>query len=339
MAFKILVVSDLHKRDIDFSTIKGYTKAIDAVQDDIINLVKQEGITHIIQLGDWYDKGYRNVGRVKNDDNYDRKISEIVNGNVFITLGNHIYIERDQNPEMYMIQPNKRFMPFQPIYAEKPIFQAVDSIRFGCIQISFFHFDKENKYYYRQLDPTIRFHIGIYHDDSVVPSDVCRLAGFNHTTSQNYLNQIYANVDLAIVGHIHTKVGMTTLTLSNGKSVPVCIPGALCIVENKDAAKHKDVDLPIITIDDNEKVHLSFHKMSTHMEFLKFYTQNKESKAVAGLPEQTNIPAINVPQTGSLRDYLAHKGYGNNYLSILEHAANGTLDVYTTIQLLNKQEV
>ena len=37
MRARILFVSDLHKRDCDFSTIAGYTKAVDAVQRDILS--------------------------------------------------------------------------------------------------------------------------------------------------------------------------------------------------------------------------------------------------------------------------------------------------------------
>ena len=49
MRARILFVSDLHKRDCDFSTIAGYTKAIDAVQRDILSFIKQRGITHLVR--------------------------------------------------------------------------------------------------------------------------------------------------------------------------------------------------------------------------------------------------------------------------------------------------
>ena len=48
MRARILFVSDLHKRDCDFSTIAGYTKAVDAVQRDILSFIKQKGITHLV---------------------------------------------------------------------------------------------------------------------------------------------------------------------------------------------------------------------------------------------------------------------------------------------------
>lgn len=105
MRARILFVSDLHKRDCDFSTIAGYTKAVDAVQRDILSFIKQKGITHLVSLGDWYDKGYRSINRSNNDRNLDEDLSKAVNGNFYICLGNHFFLERDNNPEMYLIQP------------------------------------------------------------------------------------------------------------------------------------------------------------------------------------------------------------------------------------------
>ena len=92
MRARILFVSDLHKRDCDFSTIAGYTKAIDAVQRDILSFIKQRGITHLVSLGDWYDKGYRSINRSNNDRNFDEDLSRAVNGNFYICLGNHFFL-------------------------------------------------------------------------------------------------------------------------------------------------------------------------------------------------------------------------------------------------------
>ena len=336
MLARLLGVSDLHKRDIDFSTIKGYTCAVDNVQTDLINFIYQHNVTHFLQFGDWYDKGYRSIGRSKNDDNLDRKISEAVNGNSYITLGNHFLIERDQNPEMYMIQPNEKFRPLQPIYSEAPIFKAVDDLVIGTVQISFFHFNKENKLYINERKPGITYHIGIYHDDCVVPSNVRKRAGYEGSTSTEYLNTIFDNVDLALVGHIHVKIGVETITLNNGKKVPMIIPGALAITQNKDILKHKDVQLPVITIEDDSTVSCKLFTFSTHLDKLKFYNTTKPEKTPEGLPEPTGNQPIEVCNTSSitLKDYMRKRGYADNYISVLDHAASGTLDLITAIKLL-----
>ena len=340
MKAKILFTSDLHKRDIDFSSIKGYTKAIDLVQLDLITFMQQQGITHFVSLGDWYDKGYRSIGRSKNDDNLDRTIANTVNGNAYINLGNHFYIEKDQNPEMYMIQPNPKYQPFHKIFSDKPIFKAVDDLVIGTVQISFFHFDKENKLYINKRKPGITYHIGIYHDDCVVPSNVRKRAGYEGSTSSEYLESIFDNIDLAIVGHIHVKIGIERLTLNSGKTVPMIIPGSLGIVQNKDIYKHKDVLLPVITIDDDNKVSCKLFSFSTHLDMLKFYSATKESKKAEGAPEplQGMTPEV-VSEistaTVTLKSFLQRKGYQDNYIKILDASANGTLDLVSAIKILS----
>lgn len=341
MKAKILFVSDLHKRDIDFSSIKGYTNAVDLVQLDIINFIQQQGITHFISLGDWYDKGYRNIGRSKNDDNLDRTIAEAVNGNAYINLGNHFYIEKDQNPEMYMIQPNPKYQPFRKIYSSSPIFKAVDDLVIGTVQISFFHFNKENKLYINERKPGVTYHIGIYHDDCVVPSNVRKRAGYEGSTSSDYLETVLSNVDLAIVGHIHVKIGIEKITLNSGKIVPMIIPGALAVVQNKDIMKHKDVQLPVLCIEDDNKVSCKLYSFSTHLDMLKFYSATKEGKRADGAPEPLQGMHSDISHTEyqassiTLKDYIKRKGYGDNYLNVVDASASGTLDLISAIKLLS----
>ena len=336
MKAKILFVSDLHKRDVDFSTIKGYTQAVDKIQEDILEFIRAQEITHLISLGDWYDKGYRNIGRTKNDDNYDREIAASVNGNAYINLGNHMYIERDQNPELYMIQPNQKFKPLHPIHAKEPIFKAVDELIIGTVQISFFHFDKMNKMYINKRKPGITYHIGVYHDESVVPSNVRQAAGFGGHTSSQYLDAVLRDIDLAIVGHIHTKIGVEKVMLYDGRSVPMIIPGAMAIVQNRDILKYKSVNLPVVTISDDNTVSCKLFPFSTHMEMLKFYNTKREVTPSEGLPvsrQQADVKLV-METSVTLREYMIRRGYSDNYISVLDNANAGTLDLLTTIKLL-----
>ena len=181
MQARILFLTDLHKRDTDFTTIVGYTKAIEQVQEDILAFVEKHNVTHIVIGGDWYDKGYRNINRTLNDINYDRAISKAVNGNVFLCRGNHLYIERDSNPEMYIIQPCEAMPLIHNIrHQGEPIFQSPDVIQIGPIQISLFHFSKDVKDYVVPRNAETEFHIGVYHDDVMLPSSVRQMAGDHH---------------------------------------------------------------------------------------------------------------------------------------------------------------
>ena len=258
MRARILFVSDLHKRDCDFSTIAGYTKAVDAVQQDILSFIKQRGITHLVSLGDWYDKGYRSINRSNNDRNLDEDLSKAVNGNFYICLGNHFFLERDNNPEMYLIQPSEYYKPSQPIYATSSVIRAVPSLRIGPVQISFFHYSKENKNYITERDPEVKYHIGVYHDDTVVPTQQRNDAGFRGTTMTSYMDNIFANINLAIVGHIHTPIGVFNIQ-SRGRELPMIVPGSLAITTSGSSDLHTDVNLPVVEITDDGKVSCSLY--------------------------------------------------------------------------------
>lgn len=331
MSKTILFVPDLHKRDVDFSSIKGYIDAVDAVQEDIIKYFDEctSDEKYFIQLGDWYDKGYRSTGHVFKDAYYDRKIADAVGGNAYMCLGNHFFLERDANPEMYLIQPSYLYSPKDKAPMEKAVFRTVPKLVIGKIQISFFHFSKTNKSYIQEVDPDIEFHIGVYHDDSVLPSDIRDMAGYHGTTSNDYLNHIYSNVDMAICGHIHTSVGLKNYTLNNGRNIPIVVPGALAITENKEIVKHKSVGCPVITVDDNGDFDMRYEVFSTHMEMLRFYKIAEQRKVEDTLDIMGSAQGEYIaPMAVSLKDFLVKKGYNERDLGRLMNVAPGSTDVF-----------
>lgn len=329
MRARILFVSDLHKRDCDFTTIAGYTNAVDAVQRDILSFIKQRGITHLVSLGDWYDKGYRSINRSNNDRNLDEDLSRAVNGNFYICLGNHFFLERDNNPEMYLIQPSQKYRPSQPIYATSPIIRAVPSLRIGPVQISFFHFSKENKNYIIERDPEVTYHIGVYHDDGVVPTQQRNAAGFQGTTMTSYLDNTFANINLAIVGHIHTPVGVFNIQ-SRGRELPMIIPGSLAITASGNNNLHTDVKLPVVEISDEGTVSCSLFTFDLHANLLRFY-KKKDKPIKAAMPEQA---VMEIPKTVSLSDYLRARGFNENHLRLVDAAAESYLEVLQGLQIL-----
>lgn len=329
MRASILFVSDLHKRDCDFSTIAGYTKAVDAVQQDILSFIKQRGITHLVSMGDWYDKGYRSINRSNNDRNLDEDLSRAVNGNFYICLGNHFFLERDNNPEMYLIQPSQRYKPSQPIYATTPVIRAVPSLRIGSLQISFFHYSKENKDYIIERDPAVSYHIGVYHDDVVVPTQQRNDAGFRGSTMTSYLDNTFANIDLAIVGHIHTPVGVFHIQ-SQGRKLPMIVPGSLSITSSGSNHLHTEVNLPVVEVADDGKISCSLYPFHLHANLLRFY-QRKDKPIKADMPEQV---VMEIPKTVSLADYLRARGFHENHLRLVDAASESYIDVVQGLKIL-----
>ncbi len=329
MTYRILFLGDLHKRDLDFSTISGYTQAVDTVQADILQFIKDREITHLVSLGDWYDKGYRSVNRVNNDRNWDEALSEAVNGNFYICLGNHFFLERDNNPEMYLIQPSTLYKPTHPIYAERPIIQAPPYFRIGSIQISLFHFSKAHKLYKTVLDPEVTYHVGVYHDEVVIPTSAQKAGGLIGGSPGIHIEEMLENVNLAIVGHVHKPVGAIKVPV-NGHEVPMIIPGSLANTANGPQF-HDSVKLPVLEIEEGaERPSCLLYTFSLHCELLRL-RKAKETAIKAEVPVQA---IADIPKTVGVKDYLRAKGFEDRHIQLVEAAAEQPLDPLTGLQLL-----
>ena len=331
MQARILFLTDLHKRDTDFTTIIGYTKAIDQVQEDILGFIARNKVTHVVIGGDWYDKGYRNINRTFNDITYDKALSNAVNGNVYLCRGNHLYIERDSNPEMYIIQPCPAMPLVHNIRTEdKPLFQSPDTIQIGPIQISLFHFSKENKNYVQDRNPETQFHIGVYHDDCMLPSSVRQMSGDHGMTSSRELDHYFSNIDLAICNHIHTAVGQLKIPVGS-RNVPMFIPGSLCITKNQPSEIHSEAKLPVVTLEDDGTVRVALTTISLHLEMLKLYkkteTKSLENEMGNGSQVQHEVKdVLSAKPSASLKEVLINKGYSATDIQIVDEASLGILD-------------
>lgn len=341
MQARILFVTDLHKRDTDFTTVVGYTSAIDRVQEDLLNFIKNNGVTHLILGGDWYDKGYRSINRTFNDHYYDEALAHAVNGNVYLCRGNHLYLERDSNPEMYLIQPCREMPLAKSIkMPEEQLFKTPPYVQIGPVQISLFHFHKEDKTYVRERNPETKFHVGVFHDDCVLPSSVRQISGDIGYTTTSSLAYYYSNLDLAVCNHIHMAVGRVDIQLTE-KKVPAYIPGSLCITRNKQNELHSSVQLPLLTIEDDDSVKLQLATFSLHMEMLKLYNKKEATmsdKSVAYRPSQEVQNAFSEATAGvagSLREALIRKRYSPEYLQIVNEAYYNDLDVRKLLNHIN----
>lgn len=335
MAYRLFFPTDLHKRDTDFTSITGYTQATDMVQYDMIKFIQDQSITHMIQTGDWYDKGYRNINRTHSDRNLDEHFKRVLDGHFYMCIGNHFFLERDNNPEMYLIQPHPMHVPAKRISAFEPVIRTPNKIRVGPVQISLFHFDKENKLYIAQRDPDATYHIGVYHDDAVVPSSVRQKAGFFGETSSVYMAQILENIDLAIVGHIHTPIGVEQIMVNN-RRVPMIIPGSLAITKNSAYELHTEVKLPVVNISDEGEVSCQLYRFSLHADMLKFYDKReaKSAKNNEGIP----IAHIDPPKATNLREFLAAKGHNERRLSLVQRVNEATVDPLSGLNILGVYE-
>lgn len=336
---RILFVSDLHKACKEMSTIRGRLAAATQIQQDIIDFNQANNVTHMVILGDWYHRGYQSTMRTFNDYNEDRHVSESVNGNVYLCIGNHFFLERDDNPEMYIIQPCEHVKPAHSFtMPEHPIFQVVKELVINNVKISFFHYNKVDKTYVNEREDSIKYHIGIYHDDAALPSWVREKEGYSSQSSNDDLNRIYANVDLAIHGHVHTKIDPFKLQLNNGTSTAFLVPGSLGVTQNKESMKHPFVNLPLIDINDDGSVALGQVQFSTHLEMLKFYKVERKNEGFdVKRKSAEDIQQMSIRMKGithSLPLYLTDRGLPVDYRELLDASIRDELNVMDVFKIL-----
>ena len=154
-------------------------------------------------------------------------------------------------------------------------------------------------------------------------------------TSSKDLDHYFGNIDLAICNHIHTAVGQVKIP-SCGRTVPMFIPGSLCITKNQPSELHSETMLPVVTLEDDGLVRVSLAKFSLHMEMLKLY-KKKETKSLE--EEANNISQKDISEilgsrpTASLKETLISKGYNSSDLQIVDEAALGILNLDRALML------
>ena len=235
---------------------------------------------------------------------------------------------------MYLIQPHDKYKPTKPMTAFESIIKTPQSFKVGTVQVSLMHFDKENKDYTVSRDPDVTYHIGVYHDECVVPSSIRQKADFPGETSSAYLYDTFDNVDLAIVGHLHTPIGVEHVQLP-GKKMPIIIPGSMCITKNKASEIHTETSLPVIEIDDDNKVKCTLYRFMIHADMLKFYNK-REAKSANAVGNLTPSPEglVELPTAHSVVEYLSAKGYDNRQIEVVKQAAENPMDPVTCMRLL-----
>lgn len=343
---RVIIIPDLHWRDTDIKTIGGYCEATDLVAQDLVTIMKEEKITHGISTGDWCDKGYRQLHATFSHRNYLQEMNDLTNRNMFMCIGNHFFLERDSNPEIYWIQPNDKFKPVKPIYAVEPLLKTPDQIMIGCMQFSLFHYKKEQegKMYFRPKMPNAKYHGGVYHDDMVVPAHVRVNEGIHVNVNSGYTRNVYSNIDLAVIGHIHTPIGEVVMQV-DGRNIPVDIPGSLAIVSSKPSDMHTHVNIPVFTITDNT-VKKEYIKVSLHTDKLKFFKQKEQPMLdnkfmpsdLSPIEKMTELMRRSSAGYITPESFLELGGASEAQKKLYTAAAQGRLNISTAVKILVGKE-
>lgn len=277
MIYRILYATDLHKKMKDITTIRGYCNVCNKIEEDLIQLCKELEITHFVSGGDWFDSGYgSDVAAALAHTDIDRILYEAVNGNFYGVIGNHIRLNMDSNPELFLIQPHPKYTTRHNITRKEQIIKTPDELFLNGVQISFCHHDKTAESaasYKRRRKPEAKYHIGLYHTEMVIPTVHLHRMGMTTVMNENSaIFQALDGVDLAIVGHVHKPIGTFRIDKSDGSATTMIVPGSLTNTDAGLISRHTTCDLPIIEIGEEGQVTISYHTLdlrTNEVTFLK----------------------------------------------------------------------
>lgn len=253
---KVIVLTDTHL------VLKNPSNRLKMVEEgtEIINsiteIIKKNNIDMVIHTGDLYDRGYQNVPQdlyieqLKSMQN----MSKAVNGEMYMCMGNHSYSYAENNPE-FVITDISNDEKLKEIYKYKntlklsiPIWKAVPKISVGTVNFHLIHFDPQKRY---NINDQNLNNIGIFHDDFITFQSKEELYHHKYGKGIDVLNtDIFDCFNTAIIGHIHTP--LNDFRLNNIRMTEIIVPGSL--VNRTTAERHEYVDIPVISISENEDI-------------------------------------------------------------------------------------
>ena len=344
MKYRVAFAGDLHKRHKDISTIRGYVKCCDLIQDELIKFFIDKNITHFVSLGDWYDRGYvDDVTSALADVTKDEYMSKVLNGNFYGVIGNHIRLNLDSNPELVLMQPSKLLKSRKPVKREEPIIKTDPTIKLGKVQISLVHHIPHAKsiedYYIPRLD-NVKYHIACVHDPRFIPNAQLSKTSHPTTSSMNtQISKVLEEVDLCICGDIHQPLGLFDVS----PKTKMVVPGSLTNTNSAINGRHDTINIPIIDIDtETDTISYSFYPFNLHLNTLEFTTREEvKSKKYDKLSTlrgnykedlYDNIDnSVSFMTSGltdlSLSKFLSEKGYKDSDKKLMQSVLKNPKDV------------
>jgi hypothetical protein len=347
MIWKIAVAGDLHKRVKDISTIKGYVNCCDYTLESLIKMIKEEQLNAFISLGDWYDKGYvDDVAAAIADVSREHYIHELLNGNFYGVIGNHIRLRLDSNPELMLMQPHPTLKSRKEVRREHQIIKTPNQIRVGNIQISLVHnLQQANKledYIIRRL-PDVKYHIACVHDPRFVPLSKLALTNtYAHNTLDSEIVRTLSEVDLCICGDIHMPLGLFDIS----PKTKMIVPGSLTNTNASLKTRHSSIKIPILTIDDKtDEFSLNFKDFDLNLNMLTFDEKAEEKiiDKIKTLRGNSLDKLYNEENTGSImstgissfnfREFLDEQDYTPNDRKLIKSVMKIPEDIMSLIKI------
>lgn len=356
MLAKIMFAGDLHKLHKDISTISGYVKCCNAVQRALMKLIEQKGITHFVSLGDWYHKGYSSdIAASLADVDLDIQMHNILNGNFYGVIGNHLRLNMDSNPELHLIQPHDTIVSRRAPTRQYQIIRTPATLTIGTVQISLMHTNDryESVTDYKPVrNSGTTFHIGVFHTPLIIPSTQLARTGLAYTASPtNKIAETLEGVDFAILGDYHIPLGSWDVSTASGVCKVYC-PGSLTNTDAGEHSRHYAINIPIVTIEDDCSVSIEYQHFDLLTHMLKFEakeTANTKLKTTRGkaTPLNVSLKDSQVVVSGdvskmTLTDFINARGYTSAVKDMMYTVLDAPSDINKLVGLFvqkNEEDV
>ena len=294
VVYRILFGGDLHKRMRDIATIRGYCKACTQIQLDIMDYIRENGVTDFYSLGDWFDGGYgSDVAAALVHTELDSRMSRLLNGNFYGLIGNHIRIKMDSNPELFLIQPHPYYTSSHTVSRKEqiiktPTHKAYEAGGKVALEIHLQHWNpvSEGAKDYAVKDDVWKspdsYKITLFHTEEIIPGQLLSSLNMGYEISnETVISNALGQTDLALVGHIHKVIGKHLIKDPTGlKSTLLYVPGSLMNTDSGMRARHDHVDLPVVDVLSDGSVKVYEYSQSLHLEMQEFFVKTSEENAV-----------------------------------------------------------
>lgn len=350
----ILYAGDLHKKAKDPGNIINYVDCNVAVQRSLMKLIKDKGVTKFVSLGDWYDRGYINdMSAGFSDTDLDTQMSNMLHGEFYGIIGNHIRLKMDSNPELFLIQPHPTLVTRHPVYRKNQIIRTPEYIRVGDVQISLMHFNYNRKTlggYKPVRQEWAKSHIAIFHTPWIIPNQQLSKAGLEaNTYTVSVIGECLKDVDLAICGDIHKPLGKFVVEHEFGSTMMV-VPGSLTNSSVDRNSRHYNIHLPLTKVYDDGTFSLEFvdFDLLTNIVTFKSDSESKKDSKLDGIRARRKETKVEqgslgttfdrtAPDAFSMRNLIVRKGYNDKDVRMIDVIFNNPLDVTALIKIYTEE--
>lgn len=310
---KILIITDMHLKATNPKNRKRYPEEILTYQEMINKTVELQKVDVVIYLGDIYHDEFEGKFSAK----YSQRLIGMINSlkskgvRVFTLMGNHelhsftkdcLFFENIQYNSNRILEDLKAKHYRIPEYPV-PTWETCDQLIINdeiCFEMH--HFSDLDKSY--ETEPNNYKHtLGLFHD-AILPSNARKHiksiteVDLSRYTKVVYNDEMFANLEYAVCGDIHTRIGEMTVSTSTG-DVNVDIPGSIGRVASGIAESHESVDLPMFVIEGNElsKTHIHFKLISIKDSFKLSVVEDNKKKYGDLKVLQSNMESVSVRKT------------------------------------------